>query len=65
MEPDETSARFKIRFHIVSKALETGFQIFCMRDKAKEKVAGPFRKGEIQIVLSVFLQENMFSLGCC
>ena len=30
-------AKFKIRFHIVSKALKTGFIIFCMRNKAKQK----------------------------
>ena len=31
------SAKFKIRFHIVSKALKTSFLIFCMRNKAKQK----------------------------
>ena len=29
--------KFKIRFRIVSKALKTGFLIFCMRNKAKQK----------------------------
>ena len=33
----QARAKFKVRFNIVSKGLKTGFLIFSMRNKAKQK----------------------------